>query len=66
MLVWKPVVLPTAWQLVGQDGVAGVAAPSTITRGAAPAMPVPMTAASTAAKTAIAVARVHLCRRANA
>ena len=23
MLVWNPVVLPTAWQLVGQDGTAG-------------------------------------------
>ena len=32
----KPVVFPTAWQLVGQDGVAGAAAPRTTTRGAAP------------------------------
>src|SRR3954453_21800832 len=32
--VWKPVVLPTAWQVVGQEGVAGAAAPSTATRAA--------------------------------
>src|SRR3954468_17695384 len=74
MLVWKPVVLPTAWQLVGHDGVAGVAAPSTIRRGAAPAMPLPTTAASKAANTAIATdffgdhgdrRRVDVRRRAN-
>lgn len=74
MFVWKPVVLPTAWQLVGHDGAAGVAAPSTIKRGAAPAMPVPMTAASSVAKTAIAITfgdrknrrRLDLCMRAYA
>src|SRR5436190_3331650 len=51
--VWNPVVFPTAWQLVGQDGVADAAAPRTTTRGAAPAEPLPSAAASSAAKTAI-------------
>src|SRR6185369_14626174 len=54
--VWKPVVLPIAWQLVGQEGVAGAAAPSTTTLGAASAEPVPSTAASAVTKTATAVA----------
>src|SRR5947207_3256968 len=54
MLVWKPVVLPTAWQLVGHDGVAGAAAPRTITRAAASALPVARAAASTTANTATA------------
>src|SRR5215208_4009977 len=62
--VWNPVVLPTAWQLVGHDGVAGAAAPSTSTRGAAPALPAPITAASRAATAATAAAMASLCRRA--
>src|SRR5215203_1328763 len=62
--VWKPVVLPTAWQVVGHEGVAGAAAPSTRTRAAAPAWPAPRTAASTIAATATAQAIASLCRRA--
>src|SRR6185437_4716855 len=62
--VWNPVVLPTAWQLVGHDGTAGVAAPSTTIRGAAPASPVPRASASAAANTATAVMMPNLCRRA--
>jgi hypothetical protein len=62
--VWKPVVLPTAWQVVGHEGVAGEAAPSTITRAAPTASPVARTAASTAASTATASASASLCRRA--
>src|SRR5689334_21599081 len=64
--VWKPVVLPIAGHPVGQEGVAGAAAPSTSTRGAAPALPVPSATASTAAKTASAVRMPSLCRRAYA
>src|SRR5689334_6978134 len=64
MEVWNPVVLPIAWQAVGHDGVAGAAAPSTTTRGAA--SPVPTATASTAAKTATAVTMPSLCRRARA
>ena len=45
-------------------GVAGAAAPSTVTESAAPAEPVPSRAASAAAKTASAVAIESLCRRA--
>src|SRR5262245_26524568 len=64
ILVWNPVVLPIAWQLLGQDGAAGVAAPSTWVLGAAPAVPVPRTTTSIAAKTAVAVTIPSLCRRA--
>jgi hypothetical protein len=62
--VWKPVVFPTAWQVAGQDGVAGAAAPSTATRGAAPAWPVSSAAASSAANTATAIATASVYRRA--
>src|SRR5678815_3534110 len=44
--LWKPVVFPIAWQLVGHEGVAGAAAPSTATRAAPTASPVARTAAS--------------------
>src|SRR5262249_49220440 len=64
MLVWKPVVLPTAWQLLGHDGAAGVAAPSTCVRGAASALPTPRAIASRVAKTATAEEMPSLCRRA--
>src|SRR4029450_11622854 len=64
--VWKPVVFPTAWQVAGQEGVAGAAAPSTTTRGAAAAFPVASTAPSSAANTATAIATLSVCRRAKA
>src|SRR3954468_2221461 len=61
--VWKPVVLPIAWQLVGHDGAAGAAAPSTETRAAPSALPVARTAVGAAAQTATATQRGSLCRR---
>src|SRR5262245_41449083 len=57
---WKPVVLPTAWQLVGQEGTAEAAAPSTITRGAPVAAPVPSSSARATEKTATAATTASL------
>src|SRR5262245_54869469 len=60
IVFWNPVVFPIAWHESGQDGVAGVAAPSTTVFGAAEAAPAPtpsMPRASVSATSATPVRR---------
>src|SRR5687767_13989459 len=63
---WNPVTLPIALKASGQAGVAGAAAPSTVTFAAAPARPVPSATASVAANAITATRTLSLCRRVDA
>src|SRR6187455_1935566 len=52
IVLWKPVVLPIAWQESGHEGTAGAAAPRTTVLGAASAVPRLVTTTIAAAKRA--------------